>query len=480
MIDQSTVHMPILRCGEPYESLDKHAVRDPATGDLRANVSVANAGMIRHDAKRWSDAFHILQKRTTAEMIAICQRAGDLFLTGTLPVTGTADQYVHNLSSTSGLPHVMCRNNMGKVAYVLTHMDEILHGLSRGLPIDIIDCGFGEQNGAAVSLLPAANHMGVVLPSNSPGVNSIWIPAVALRIPVVLKPGSDEPWTPYRIIESLLEAGCPREAVSFYPTSHDGANEIMQLCERAIIFGDEKTVSRYADDPAIQVHGPGWSKVILGDDVVDGWPAYIDIIAESIIANGGRSCINASAVFAPRHGDAIAEALAAKLGPIQPTTPDDPAAKLSAFANPQFAAYIDQSIEAGLKEAGAVDVCTPFRHGPRLAILEGRTYLRPTIVRCNDITHPLANTEYMCPFASVVEVPQVDVLDVIGPTLAASVITRDAGFIAELMACRHIDRLNIGPAPTSAVKWDQPHEGNLFEFLYRRRAVSQAPDWVSA
>ena len=34
-----------------------------------------------------------------------------------------------------------------------------------------------------------------------------------------------------------------------------------------------------------------------------------------------------------------------------------------------------------------------------------------------------------------------------------------------------IDRLNIGPVPTTKVQWNQPHEGNLFEHLYRQRAL---------
>jgi hypothetical protein len=31
--------------------------------------------------------------------------------------------------------------------------------------------------------------------------------------------------------------------------------------------------------------------------------------------------------------------------------------------------------------------------------------------------------------------------------------------------------LNLGPIPTMRISWDQPHEGNMFEFLYRRRAL---------
>jgi hypothetical protein len=30
--------------------------------------------------------------------------------------------------------------------------------------------------------------------------------------------------------------------------------------------------------------------------------------------------------------------------------------------------------------------------------------------------------------------------------------------------------LNIGPVQTNVIQWDQPHEGNLFDHLYARRA----------
>jgi hypothetical protein len=80
----------------------------------------------------------------------------------------------------------------------------------------------------------------------------------------------------------------------------------------------------------------------------------------------------------------------------------------------------------------------------------------------------------MFPFASVVEVPQNEVLDTIGGTLVVSAITHDERFTAELLRCRNIQRLNLGAAPTSSAQWDQPHEGNLFEFLYQRRAIHLA------
>ncbi len=69
---------------------------------------------------------------------------------------------------------------------------------------------------------------------------------------------------------------------------------------------------------------------------------------------------------------------------------------------------------------------------------------------------------------------QSDVLKQIGYTLACTAITKDPAFIGELEAYGHIERLNIGPVSTMKISWDQPHEGNMFEFLWQRRSIERA------
>ena len=118
----------------------------------------------------------------------------------------------------------------------------------------------------------------MVLPNNSPGVHSLWIPAFPLKIPLVLKPGSAEPWTPYRIIQALIQAGAPREAFSFYPADHAGAGEILRSCGRGIIFGDSSSTGLWSNDPRMEIHGPGYSKIIIGEDCIDEWEQYLDVM----------------------------------------------------------------------------------------------------------------------------------------------------------------------------------------------------------
>ncbi|MGD0261717.1 MAG: hypothetical protein ABSD29_18155 [Verrucomicrobiota bacterium] len=238
-----------------------------------------------------------------------------------------------------------------------------------------------------------------------------------------------------------------------------------------MVFGDKSTTAPYAGNPAIQVHGPGLSKILIGEDQIERWPKFIDLMVSSIADNGGRSCINASAVVVPKYAAEIAAALAQKLGPLAPLPARDENARLAAFANPRMAESIDAAIEEGLQSPGAVEVTARYRRGPRKVAFESAAYLRPTIVLCDSFAHPLANREFLCSYASVVQVPQADMLRQIGPSLVVTAITQDAAFRAALLESPLIDRLNLGPIPTTQVSWDQPHEGNLFEFLYRRRAL---------
>jgi len=105
-------------------------------------------------------------------------------------------------------------------------------------------------------------------------------------------------------------------------------------------------------------------------------------------------------------------------------------------------------------------------------VQQGRcAWLLPTIIWCEDRKHPLANREFLFPFASVVECPVNEMPDAIGPSLVVTAITNDAKLRRALMASPNVDRLNLGPVPTWQLSWDQPHEGNLFEHLYRQRAL---------
>ncbi|SVD20145.1 uncharacterized protein METZ01_LOCUS372999, partial [marine metagenome] len=267
--------------------------------------------------------------------------------------------------------------------------------------------------------------------------------------------------------------GIPRECIGIYPGGGEMGAEVVNRCGRVMIFGSAQTVQHYSGNANVQVHGPGYSKILLGDDLVDQWEDHIDLMVDSIYKNSGRGCINCSGIWASRHTKEIAEAIAERIGPIEVKDPEDPEAGLAAFTVDGQAESIWGMIEEGCSEEGVTHVTA--KHGDRLESMERCAYIRPTILHCDSPDRKMANTEYMYPFASVVECPQEQMLEKVGHTLVVSAITEDEAWAAQLADATNVDRLNIGPLPTIALNWLQPHEGNLVDFLFRARAYQTTP-----
>ena len=265
--------VPLLRQGEVYRSLDVQDICPVQGGDPVARITMANSGLIKRDLLNLSAGRKALQRFTTQDLLDITLKAGDIFLNDELPVGDEGimqgpDEYLYSLAATSGLPHSLIRMNMERLHGVFSQVPTILMGLSRGMSTDVLDTAYGNQSGVTVSFVPTTTALGVVLPSNSPAVNALWIPAIAMKTPVALKPGREEPWTPWRVIQSFIKAGAPAEAFSFYPAHHDGSSAIIRNCNRVMLFGGDDTVKQYENDPRVEVHGAGRSKILIGDDEI--------------------------------------------------------------------------------------------------------------------------------------------------------------------------------------------------------------------
>src|SRR6187455_2051453 len=332
------VNLPVLRWGQPYESLELDKVIHFVTGETLARVSQANAGLLAKDIKKAPRAREALREIPIRELVQIMKKAADLYRDATLPMgdgTQTPDDFARQQSASTGLPEHMCKFNMSKNHFVLSNMDRILDCLTRGLPLDILTRGYGEEGrGVVVSYQAESPVLGLVLPSNSPGVHTLWLPVIPMQVGLVLKPGPQEPWTPYRMAEAFFQAGIPREAISIYPGEGDVGAAVLDSCKRSLIFGGTATVDRYRGNPRVQAHGPGFSKIVIGDDLVDRWEQFIDVLVDSVFANSGRGCINCSGIWVSRHGAAIAQAIAERLAPVRALPPEDPDASLAAFTVP--------------------------------------------------------------------------------------------------------------------------------------------------
>ena len=343
---------PVLRAGKPYQSVDRVPVQHFLTGEVMGELSMANSGMIPWDIRHKREWSQRLSSIGIAQWESIFTRAANAF---ECDVLGAFDQsfedYLDQLSATTGMPLTLCRKNAAKISAALREIRPTLQGLMRGM-----DPSQLEDSRGGVMFRREAACMGAVLPSNSPGVHSLWLPAIALKVPVVLKPGRQEPWSPYRIAAALSESGCPPEAVSIYPTDHAGAREILMNTDRSMLFGDERTVSPWRGDARVQIHGPGWSKVLVGEDMGEEVLAFVDLIERSVCENSGRSCLNTSSVWTATHGYELADGLAKRLGAINALPLNHPQATLSAFAQPEVAKLFSKMVDELLQTPGAEDM----------------------------------------------------------------------------------------------------------------------------
>lgn len=466
------IRIPVLRWGEPYTSMDLDPVVHFDSGEVLAEVNRAIGGLVERDMRLARRARDVLREIPIPELLKMAKKAGELYARAELPLgdgTQTPDQFVRMQSATTGLPEHMCRFNMEKNQFVLGNMDKILDSLTRGLDLNILTRGHGiEERKVPVSYQCQSPVLGLVLPSNSPGVHTLWLPIIPLQVGLVLKPGPQEPWTPYRMTQAFVQAGVPKQAIAIYPGLGDVGAAVLASCPRSLIFGSTQTVEQYKGNPRVQVHGPGFSKVLLGDDKVDEWEKYLDVLVDGVFVNSGRGCINCSGIWASRHTREIAAAIAARIGPVQPLPPEDPKSALAAFTVKGQADGISALIDQDLKEPGVTDMTAKF--GSRLVKKERCDYLRPTVIHCDSPDAAIAKKEFMFPFCTVVQCPQEKMLEKIGPTLVCSALTEDKKFQGALLDAEHIDRLNIGALKTIQLNWLQPHEGSIVDFLYRARA----------
>src|SRR2546427_1156931 len=249
------LNIPVLRWGRPYTSLEVDNVIHFSTGETLARVSQANPGLLAKDIRQTQRARDVLCEIPIRELIRMMQKAADLYRDATLPMgdgVQSPDDFARQQSASTGLPEHMCKANMTKNHFVLSNMDRILDCLTRGLDLEILSRGYGvESRGVIVSYQAQSPVLGLVLPSNSPGVHTLWLPVVPMQIGLVLKPGPQEPWTPYRMAAAFCEAGVPREAISIYPGAGEMGAEVVNRVRRTKIFGSTETVQRYEGNPRV-------------------------------------------------------------------------------------------------------------------------------------------------------------------------------------------------------------------------------------
>ena len=145
------IDIPILRRGAPYRSLTTKTLTHIATGEPVAEMHMANPGLIAKDLEDSAANQRFLRKTPVRDLLEICRAAAQQFSPGELPVgdsTQTPEDYIRQLSATTGMPESLARMNMAKIHYVLHDLETVLSGLTRALDPEILDPGYGWERNA--------------------------------------------------------------------------------------------------------------------------------------------------------------------------------------------------------------------------------------------------------------------------------------------------------------------------------------------
>src|SRR6187551_3763333 len=119
------LHIPLLRRGTPYRSLDVATAPHHATGQPYVAISQANVGLIRRDLLKQDEMRASLQSIPTKRLVEIIQSAAPIFMKESLPVGDEAqdpEDYVRQVSATTGMPFAMVRRTMTRVASVMENV----------------------------------------------------------------------------------------------------------------------------------------------------------------------------------------------------------------------------------------------------------------------------------------------------------------------------------------------------------------------
>jgi len=449
---------------EGYCSLDRQTVTG-LDGSHLAEASITPPLLVRALAGKRCSALGELPVRA---LLAVFERAADIFATGQ-PDGLTPEAFIRNVTLNSGLPLSASRDRtIGLFTTAFRTMGRFLEVQSPA-GLDVFDSHVYEAGAIRLGFVPRGRNIGFVMPGNHPSTHFMWLGALAMKVPVVLRPSIDDLFTPYRLVRSLLEAGLPEHAIAFVPGGHDLVDTIVESCSLAVLFGGQQMVDRYGSTSRIKLHGPGRSKVVVLANA--DFEQAVSLIARLVMDDAGRGCINASAVIVEGDADRLAGAVAAALERVPVLSPLSEHALLGA-TRPAHAAAFD-----GLIDSQFGSEARELTSGPahRVATIDGMTIMRPVVIEVPSFEHALFGLELPFPFVVFASAPRQDIVRAARNSLAVVLAGDDPGLTTELLLEPTIDKVLGDGALSTEFDPLEPHEGFLLDFLYQKKAFRSGP-----
>ncbi|MGE5407839.1 MAG: aldehyde dehydrogenase family protein [Syntrophothermus sp.] len=345
---------------------------------------------------------------------------------------------------------------------------------------------------SAFTLRVPLGTVGLITPWNFPLMIPAWKTAAALAFgnAVVLKPAALAPLSATALVECLLGAGLPAEAISLVPGQGSVVGAALVESERvaAISFTGSTEVgtqiARRAAEPGKRVQcemGGRNALVVLAD-------ADLEAAVESIVLAGfgsaGQRCTSSSRVIVQR---AVAEELTERLVAAVRELRVGPGLDPASMVGPVVSAAALRDVEGALARAS--------REGAEILVGGGRYrgegcehghFLEPTVTRGSPPDGWFAGHEVFGPVVSLIEADDLDeairLNNSVRYGLSSGIYTRDLEaamrFVHETdTGMVHVNRPTVGAEPhipfggAKESSIGPPEMGDAWQFFTRSRSA---------
>ncbi|MFB6303030.1 MAG: aldehyde dehydrogenase family protein [Haloferacaceae archaeon] len=340
-----------------------------------------------------TEGFERLQAMPVREVLD-CVAGAAIRYEGVGPAGDDRSTYRERVARATGLPAGWVDVSAHWLAYAMRHAGEALRAQSPTGGLDVYDdATYTRERNVGLAWTPSGRVLGATMPGNDPAVYAWPVLALAMKVPVVLRPSDREPFTAVRLARRLLAAGIPDAALHVLPGDREVGIEVPRAADHGMAFGAEAAMEPFRDEPHVHSYGPGRSVAVVARDPT---PDELASLARGVARAGGRTCFNLTRIVAT--GDCDPDRLAADLAARLADTPLGPVTgaetDIPAFPDPERAARVDARADAAGRDVTAAE-----RDGPRLVEAGGTTYLRPTVVRAGGLVEELP-----FPFAGVTRI----------------------------------------------------------------------------
>ena len=385
---------------EPASAASVIAVRNPATGDVLAEVPLSGAADVAKAVAAASKALQGWRRTPAGDRIQPLFRLKALLDANFTEIAklvtqecgktlaeseGELKRGIENVEVATGIPSLMMGSNLEDIA---SGIDELMIRQ----PVGVV---------------------AVITPFDFPGMIPLWfLPyAVACGNTVVLKPSEKTPLTMARVLQLIDEAGFPPGVVNLVHGGKDAVDALLDHPQvRAISFVGSTPIARYvysraaANGKRVQCQGGAKNPIVVLPDA--DMEMTTKIVADSAFGCAGQRCLASSVVITVADAEKtftqqISDAAASRKVGYGMDKGTEMGPVISADSKTRIEGLIAQGVAAGAK---------PLVDG-RNARVDGYAngnFLRPTVLADVDPASELARTEVFGPVLSVMRADNVD------------------------------------------------------------------------